>query len=233
MASYANLNLNDYAGLTKEDYAQMALSGTDSGSGSGSGSGSDTGTGSGACLWTEALIQSLQSSIANLETKMDSLSSDVAALKAYGDTHWKTANVSALATSSALTSAKDVILANLSTSIGSVPAQVWNFGEDYTSRSVKANGVSLESSELTVNIDSAEIANRVWSNTSRTLTSGENINFPEFKTSDLAKAEQVENVAKVSDLADLAKSADIVQVQEDVINIQNTMEDAFTNEKTL
>ncbi|MBQ9740423.1 MAG: hypothetical protein IJV91_05730, partial [Kiritimatiellae bacterium] len=77
------------------------------------------------------------------------------------------------------------------------------------SRTVKAEGVSLETSELTVEVDSAKIAQAVWSNTSRTLTSGENIDFPEFNTSDLAKAEQVENVAKVSDLADLAKSADL------------------------
>lgn len=56
------------------------------------------------------------------------------------------------------------------TEISEIPEAVWNYGEDYTSRTVKANGVSLEGTDLSVSVDSAEIANRVWNNVTRTLT---------------------------------------------------------------
>lgn len=56
------------------------------------------------------------------------------------------------------------------TEISEIPEAVWNYGADYTSRTVKANGVSLEGTDLSVSVDSAEIANRVWNNATRTLT---------------------------------------------------------------
>ena len=199
MATYADLGLEQFAQLSVDDFVNLELNESSAGT----------------CIWSNTLISALQNAIGTLETKIDLLADAMVALQTnlqtHGDSNWKTAE-------GFLTS---------SPSANDIASEVWNYGEDYTSRTVKANGVSLESTELSVNIDSTEIANRVWSNTSRTLTSGENINFPEFNTSDLAKAEQVENVAKVSDLEDLAKSADIVQVQEDVINIQNTMADVF------
>lgn len=56
------------------------------------------------------------------------------------------------------------------TEISEIPEAVWNYGADYTSRTVKANGVSLEETDLSVTVDSAEIAERVWKNATRTLT---------------------------------------------------------------
>lgn len=56
------------------------------------------------------------------------------------------------------------------TEISEIPEAVWSYGADYTSRTVKANGVSLEGTDLSVSVDSAEIANRVWKNATRTLT---------------------------------------------------------------
>lgn len=237
MATYADLGLENYAQLSTDAFAQLVLN--------------ETSTSEGSCIWTNALISALQTAIGNLEAKIDLLAEAMVKLQTHGDSRWNTAEGFAtpedvqlstttqtvevisqtvdLSSVATLTNQQTILneLGSLKTSADTVPEKVWNYGEDYTSRSVKANGVSLESSELTVNIDSAEIANRVWSNTSRTLTSGENINFPEFNTSDLAKSADLEDLAKVSDLADLAKSADIVQVQEDVINIQNTMADVF------
>jgi len=184
MATYADLGLEQFAQLSVDDFVNLELNESSAGT----------------CIWSNTLISALQNAIGTLETKIDLLADAMVVLQTnlqtHGDSNWKTAE-------GFLTS---------SPSANDIASEVWNYGEDYTSRTVKANGVSLESTELSVNIDSAEIANRVWSNTSRTLTSGENINFPEFNTSDLAKAEQVENVAKVSDLADLAKSAELADL---------------------
>lgn len=113
---------------------------------------------------------------------------DLTDLKTYGDTNWKTAE--GFATAADVVSAKMEILADLSTiktttndiskdvssvysyvtEISEIPEAVWSYGADYTSRTVKANGVSLEGTDLSVSVDSAEIANRVWNNATRTLT---------------------------------------------------------------
>ncbi|MBQ9740424.1 MAG: hypothetical protein IJV91_05735 [Kiritimatiellae bacterium] len=222
MATYADLGLENYAQLSTDAFAQLVLN--------------ETSTSEGSCIWTNALISALQTAIGNLEAKIDLLAEAMVKLQTHGDSRWNTAEGFAtpedvqlstttqtvevisqtvdLSSVATLTNQQTILneLGSLKTSADAIPEKVWNYGEDYTSRSVKANGVSLESSELTVNIDSAEIANCVWSNTSRTLTSGENIDFPEFNTSDLAKSADLEDLAKKEDLTHVAKSAELADL---------------------
>lgn len=99
------------------------------------------------------------------------------------------------------------------TEISEIPEAVWNYGTDFNARTVKANGVSLDGTDLSVQVDSAEIANAVWTRTVRTLTSGDNIDFPEFDTSvldTLATSAEIQAIANGRKLTDLAVPSDLV-----------------------
>lgn len=99
------------------------------------------------------------------------------------------------------------------TEISEIPEAVWTYGADFNARTVKANGVSLDGTDLSVQVDSAEIANAVWSRTVRTLTSGDNIDFPEFDTSvldTLATSAEIQAIADGRKLTDLAVPTDLV-----------------------
>ncbi len=108
------------------------------------------------------------------------------------------------------------ILANIATirtTTSEIPEAVWTYGADFNARTVKANGVSLDGTDLSVQVDSAEIANAVWSRTVRTLTSGDNIDFPEFDTSvldTLATSAEIQAIADGRKLSDLAVPSDLV-----------------------
>lgn len=129
------------------------------------------------------------------------------------------------ATSQEVEAAKEAILTDCATATGFatpedvisaaelVPENVWNYGTDFNARTVKANGVSLDGTDLSVQVDSAEIANAVWTRTVRTLTSGDNIDFPEFDTSvldTLATSAEIQAIADGRKLTDLAVPADLV-----------------------
>lgn len=129
------------------------------------------------------------------------------------------------ATSQEVEAAKEAILTDCATATGFatpddvisaaelVPENVWSYGTDFNARTVKANGVSLDGTDLSVQVDSAEIANAVWSRTVRTLTSGDNIDFPEFDTSvldTLATSAEIQAIADGRKLTDLAVPADLV-----------------------
>lgn len=132
---------------------------------------------------------------------------------------------SGFATSQEVEAAKEAILTDCATASGFatpedvisaaelVPENVWNYGTDFNARTVKANGVSLDGTDLSVQVDSAEIANAVWTRTVRTLTSGDNIDFPEFDTSvldTLATSAEIQAIADGRKLTDLAVPADLV-----------------------